>query len=396
MSVLNLACPPIPHIRIGLIGLGSRGMKTLERYAYIDGATITCIADLDRARTDEGNEKLEQSGRPRAVAVSGKEAWKEVCHRDDIDLVYICTEWNSHTTIAVEAMRQGKHVAVEVPAATTIEECHLLVQTAEETRRHCFMTENCCYDLFALQTLEMNRMGMFGEITHCEGAYVHNLHTTNPNPTKKSDTRHNWMMHSCAEHGGNPYPTHGIGPIAQLLGIHRTDRFKSLVSITSRGVEKNGVTVGRSNTSLITTEKGISILLQLDVTTPRPYTRIQGVCGTDGFVQKYPIPTVQLGNGKPLTGDDAIAAMSAYFTHPAIELWNEGKRKGVPNEMNYAMDVRLIYCLRQGLPLDMDVYDAAEWSCIAELSQQSATHGGMPVDFPCFIDSTDNNPTLIY
>lgn len=388
-SALRLTCDPIPQVRIGLVGLGGRGMKTLERYACIDGAAIVCIADLEQERVDEGNARLERSGRPRATAFAGSGAWREVCRHDGIDLIYICTEWSSHTVIAVEAMRQGKHVAVEVPAATTIGECRQLVRTAEQTRRHCFMTENCCYDLFSLQTLEMHRMGMFGEITHCEGAYVHNLHTTNPDPAKKSDTRHNWMVHSCATHGGNPYPTHGIGPIAQLLGIHRTDRFKSLVSVTSRGVEKNGALVGRGNTSLITTAKGITILLQLDVTTPRPYTRIQAVCGTEGFVQKYPVPTVQLGDAQPLTGEEALAAMSAYFTHPAIELWNEGQRKGVANPMNYAMDARLIYCLRQGLPLDMDVYDAAEWSCIAELSQQSASQGGKPVDFPDFFETTE-------
>lgn len=167
-TVLELRCEPLPLVRIGLVGLGRRGMKTLERYAHIGGAVINCLADTDPARLEEAGEKLARSGRPQALALSGADAWQEVCRRADVDLVYICTDWATHCEMAVEAMRCGKHVAVEVPAATSIDECHLLVETAEATRRHCFMTENCCYDHFALATLEMVREGLLGEVTHCE------------------------------------------------------------------------------------------------------------------------------------------------------------------------------------------------------------------------------------
>ena len=141
--VFQLACPPLPEVRIALIGLGSRGLKTLERYAFIEGARIVCLADLDPARCALGQEALRQSKRPDADLLSGLDAWEEACRRPDVDLVYICTEWNSHTPMAVRAMREGKHVAVEVPAATTVEECWQLVRTAEDTQRHCFMAENC-------------------------------------------------------------------------------------------------------------------------------------------------------------------------------------------------------------------------------------------------------------
>lgn len=359
-------------------------MKTLERYAYIHGAVIAYIADLSEERLEQANALLQRTGRPKAQTRTGDKAWQEVCLLDDIDLVYICTDWRSHTPIAVEAMKHGKHVAVEVPAATTIAECWQLVRTAEETQRHCFMTENCCYDLFALQTLEVAQRGLFGDITHCEGAYIHDLTTPKAPHKPLSDTRQNWMERSCATHGGNPYPTHGIGPIAQLLDFHNSDRMKSLVSVTARGVEEEGETVGRVNSSLITTAKGVSILLQLDVTTPRPYSRLQTICGTKGFAQKYPVQTLQLGTADALTGDFAQQALSAYATSPAAKLWQEGHEFGVLNEMNYAMDARFIHCLRNGLPLDMDVYDAAEWSCIAELSQLSASQGGQPVEIPNF------------
>ena len=385
-SVLNLSCKPIPLVRIALIGIGSRGMKTLERYAYIKGAEIRYIADLSPERLELANQKLEKSGRHRAHTLQGEDAWIQACKKDDIDLIYICTEWKSHATIAIEAMKRGKHVAVEVPAATTINECYELVRTAEATQRHLFMTENCCYDYFALETLEMHKQGLFGEITHCEGAYIHNLSQAVAANCPHNDTHSNWMTHSCATHGGNPYPTHGIGPIAQLLGFHRGDRMERLVSITSRGSKANGEDpIGRINTALIQTHREVSILLQLDVTTPRPYSRIQTICGTKAYAQKYPITTLQLDNTHTLTGSEAEKKLKEYATSDAARLWIEGHQMGVANEMNYAMDARLIQCLQKGLPLDIDAYDAAEWPSLAELTRISAEQGGRIVEIPHFI-----------
>lgn len=384
-TVANLACTPIPLVRIALIGLGGRGMKTLERYAFIHGAEIRYLVDIDEQRVLLANQKLMQSGRPQAKVLIGEKAWTEACSMQDVDVVYICTEWRSHTTIATEAMRCGKHVIVEVPAATTLRECWQLVETAEKTRRHLFMAENCCYDFFALQTLEIKRRGLFGQIMHCEGAYIHNLNEYKFAP-QHGDTKHNWMIHSCAQHGGNPYPTHAIGPIAQLLDFHNQDRMVRLVSLSSSITIPNECNseLGHINNTLILTERGVSILLQLDVSTNRPYNRLQTVCGTKGFAQKYPLPTLQLEGEKLLTGNEALSAMQKFATSPASQLWQRGHQLGVPNEMNYAMDARLIYCLQNGLPLDIDVYDAAEWSCLAELTQLSASQGNIPIDIPQF------------
>lgn len=381
-SVLNLACPPIPLVRVGFIGLGQRGMKTLERYVFVDGAEITCLADINEESVVLANAVLQQSGRKTARTFVGAHRWREVCQQPDVDLVYICTDWSSHCRMAVEAMRCGKHVAVEVPAATTVEECVLLVRTAEDTRRHCFMTENCCYDYFHLATLTLARKGKLGHITHCEGAYIHYLRDL-PKPSP-GDT--NWMEHGMTHHGGNPYPTHGFGPIAQLLCLHRHggDRLDTIVSLTSKADTGNE---GHSpiNTSLLQTANGVSVMLQLDVTTPRPYSRLQTVCGTRGFVQKYPLPTLSLLGEEVLTGEAAEKAMEAYATSHASLLWKRGVELGVPNAMNYVMDTRLIHCLQCGLPLDMDVYDAAEWSCLAELTQLSAKEGGKPIKVPTFL-----------
>jgi predicted dehydrogenase len=383
-NVLELRCAPLPTVRIALIGLGGRGRKTLERYAYIEGAEIRCLADTDADKAAEANEALLRSRRPAADVVVGSEAWREVCRRPDIDLVYICTDWSSHCRMAVEAMRCGKHVAVEVPAATTIDECHLLVETSEATRRHCFMTENCCYDYFALATLEMQRRGLLGDLTHCEGAYIHNLRDTLGLTGNAVPAAHNWMERSCARHCGNPYPTHGIGPIGWLLNLHRGDRMDYLVSLTSRGSGTDHL-LGRVNSTLIRTVGGAAILLQLDITSMRPYSRLQTVCGTAGYAQHYPVPTLKTSaTATILTGDEALDEAHRYMTSHAARLWQEGHRLGVPNEMNYTMDARLIYCLRHGLPLDIDVYDAAEWSALAELSERSAREGSRPISIPDF------------
>ena len=384
--VLELRCEPLPIVRIGLIGVGQRGMKTLERYAFIDGAEIRCIADCDDEKLHLANQTLLESGRPEADLLSGREAWHDLCRRKDIDLVYICTDWSTHCEMAVEAMLQGKHVAVEVPAARTLEECWKLVDTAEQTRRHCFMTENCCYDWFALATLEMHHQHRLGTITHCEGAYIHDLRDTFglTNGKRLTNSTRLWMEKSCAEHGGNPYPTHGIGPIGWLLDIHRGDRMDYLVSLTAQGDGPDEL-LGRVNSTLIRTHCGRSILLQLDVTTPRPYSRLQTVCATHGFVQKYPTPIIQTAEfPNALTGEDALREAEKYTSNGASQLWKKGHELGVPNEMNFAMDSRLIYCLRNGLPMDIDVYDAAEWSCLAELSQQSALQGSRPIQIPDF------------
>lgn len=383
--MLEFRTEPIKNIRIALIGLGQRGMKTLERYAYIRGAEIRFVADLDEERLEIANAVLAASGRPQARKMVGEEAWREVCRQDDIDLVYICTEWRTHTPMAVEAMTCGKHVAVEVPIATTIEECWQIVDTAERTRRHCFMTENCCYDNFALATLEMSREGLFGELTHVEGAYIHDLRDTLGLSASAAAKQQKWMEVSFARHGGNAYPTHGMGPIGWLINLHRGNRMTHLVSMTAKGAGTDNM-LGKVNSTLIQTAAGITILQQLDVTTPRPYSRLQTICGSEGYAQKYPLPTLRLADSdNVLIGNDALQKADGFMQkNPASGYWNEGHGAGVPNEMNYAMDCRLVHCLHYGLPLDIDVYDAAEWSAIAPLTKLSAEKGGMPVEVPDF------------
>ena len=374
--VVRLACAPLPVVRIGFIGLGNRGMATLRRYLVIEDVEIVALCDINQTHLAEAAELLHSHGMSQPVLLDAEDGWRSLCRRDDVDLIYICTDWLTHTPMACYAMEQGKHVAIEVPAATTVEECWQLVDTAERTRRHCFMLENCCYDTFHQATLTMADEGLLGTLTHLEGAYIHDLRDK-----YEADGPKGWMARLCGQHKGNPYPTHGIGPVCQLLKIHRGDKLDYLVSMTPSTDVPHDVCV---NNTLIRTVKGKTILLQYDVTTPRPYSRMQTVCGTRGYVQKYPRRCIMLDGHEPVKGD-AVEPLVAQYTSPEIAaIQAEGYRLGVANIMNYTMDRRLIYCLREGLPLDIDVYDAAEWSCIAELSEQSTLNGGIPVKIPDF------------
>lgn len=405
-SVLQLVVDPIENVRIGFIGLGMRGPDAVDRMTYIDGVTVVALCDIEADRVEKVQaDILEAKGLPRADAYVGREAYKELCERDDIDLVYICTNWQTHVPMAVYAMQHGKHVAVEVPAATSIEECWQLVDVAEQTQRHCMMLENCCYDFFELTALNMAQQGLFGELLHGEGAYIHNLEPY------WNEYYENWRLDFNQKHGGDVYPTHGLGPLCQAFNIHRGDRMKTLVAMTTPsingkklGKEKMGTeefAEGDMQTTMIQTELGKTLLIEHDVYTPRPYNRMYQLTGTEGFANKYPIegftvmeenlPKELLPSNHEHISPHGFAPawlrdtlMSAYLPPIAKEIESKAKEVGGHGGMDFIMDYRLIYCLHHGLPLDEDVYDAAEWSCLGELSSASIENGGMPVAMPDF------------
>jgi len=401
-SVLQLKAKPIPIVRIGFIGLGQRGSSAIKRYTYLDSVEIKAICDLNQSYIDRAQKTIADKKLPKAAEYVGEEAWKKMCERTDIDLIYICTPWTTHTPMAVYAMEHGKHVATEVPAATTVEECWKLVNTSEKTRKHCMMLENCCYDFFEMATLNMAQQGLFGEIVHVEGAYIHDLRSLNFESPANGGYQDMWRLKFSENHTGNPYPTHGLGPICQVLNIHRGDKMNTLVSMSSNqfgmteyAKQKYGENadsakinyeLGDMNTTLIRTEKGKTIMIQHDVTNPRPYNRIHMISGTKGFAQKYPIQGIALDPAAhtflPQAKMDSL--LKAY--EPAIvkEIGEKAKKVGGHGGMDFIMDYRLIYCLRNGLPLDQDVYDAAEWSCLTELTELSVRNGSIPVKIPDF------------
>lgn len=398
-DVLELRGDPIDTVRIAFIGLGMRGEAAVHRYTFLENVDIKILCDPVQEHLDKCQEILREKGLPKPDIYTGEEDWQTICERDDIDLIYVCTHWDLHTPIAVYAMEHGKHVAVEVPAALTIDECWQLVNTAEKTRKHCMQLENCNYDFFEIATLGMAQAGLFGEIVHCEGAYIHDLRWLN---FDEDGYWKMWRLKHLEIEDGNTYPTHGFGPIAHIMNLHRGDKMNYLVSMSSdqfgmtkyakekfgedSEYAKTDYAKGDMNTTLIKTAKGKSIMLQHDVTSPRPYSRIHLVSGTEGFARKYPKKGIALEPNAHhfLTEAKMDSLLHLYSPDFVKEIKEKAKEVGGHGGMDFIMDYRLIYCLRNGLPLDQDVYDAAEWSSIIELSRKSVENQSMAIKVPDF------------
>ena len=404
-SMLGFAAEPIDTVRVGLVGLGDRGTGAVWRMPYQPFAKVVALCDLFPDRVERAQKVLEDLGAPRAIhEFSGEEGYKQLCELEDLDLVYLAVPWQLHTPIAVYAMEHGKHAAIEVPAATSIKECWDLVNTSERTRKHCMMLENCCYDFFELTCLNMIQQGLFGEVVHVEGSYCHNLEPYWDN------YQGDWRMTYNKDHHGDVYPTHGIGPVCQDLNIHRGDKMDVLVSMDTdafagqdKADERYGKGVvekyanGDNTSTLIRTRKGKTILIEHRVVTPQPYSRMYQVQGTKGYANKYPNEGLALGGAelKDVVYDNLDAeefmsdaerdALMQSYKYPFVEEIEDLARKvGGHGGMDFIMDYRLIYCLHHGLPLDQDVYDAAEWSSLVELTEVSINHGSMPVVMPDF------------
>jgi predicted dehydrogenase len=403
--VIGLATDPIDTVRIGVVGLGMRGTWAVERLTYVPGVKITALCDLIPAQVEGSQDILKNFGLPQAEGYSGEEeSWKGLCESENVDLVYICTDWVHHAPIALYAMQCGKHVAIEVPAALDLDEIWALIDMAETTKLHCIMLENCVYDFYEMSTLAMAQAGVFGEVIHGEGSYQHNLDPF------WDGYWNNWRMEYNKNHRGDVYPTHGIGPVCQALNIHRGDRMKTLVSMDTKafngsklfekhtGVAYPDYANGDQTCTLISTEQGKTILIEHDVVTPRPYSRMYQLVGTMGFASKYPTELYCLGeepegeiDAKDIIDekvylDDELAQLQAQYPIPILtpELKALAEEVGGHGGMDFIMDYRMIYCLRNGLPMDMDVYDLAEWCCVSPLSKLSIENGNRPVEIPDF------------
>ena len=399
-NMCGYAAPKIDKVRIGFVGLGMRGPGAVQRMSVIEGVEIKALCDKYPDRVAKAQEILSKAGLPKAKEYSGEEGWKALCESNEIDLVYNCTPWSLHTPISVYAMKNGKHAATEVNAGKTIDECWQLVETSEKTKKHCMMLENCCYDFFELLTLNMTRQGLFGEMVHAEGAYIHDL--SKDYLFNKNAYADMWRLKENIGHNGNLYPTHGLGPIAQCMNINRGDRFDHLTSMSTNDFSLNNIAKeaagkddffkqyvdkpyrGNMNTTLIRTINGKSIMVQHDVSTPRPYSRIHLVSGTKGAAQKWPGPE-RIAFGHSWVKKEELDELYKKYSPPIVNHIGEiAKEVGGHGGMDFIMDWRLIDCLRNGLPLDQDVYDAASWSSMMPLSEKSVAARSKTVDIPDF------------
>lgn len=389
-SAIGLKCAPIETVRIAFVGIGGRGTGAVQRYTQIDGVQIAALCDERQERVDICQKVLAKAGLPAAKEYVGAEAYKDLCKNEDIDLVYIATDWLDHVPVALCAMENGHHAAIEVPSAMTIKDCWDLVDMSERKRLHCTILENCCYDFFEMSTLNMAQQGLFGEVYHVEGAYIHYL-------AEDWSFNEQWRLDYNMANRGDNYPTHGLGPICQVMNIHRGDKMDYLVAMDTPSYNgrkaakelrgKDECLDGDHTISLIQTHKKHLIEVQHNVYCPRPYSRMHQLNGDKGFANKYPVEQISV---KEMNGHSALpkevrdSLLQAYKPEFVKEIEEKARQVGGHGGMDYIMDYRLIYCLHNGLPLDEDVYDCAEWSAVQELSRISLENGSMPVEFPDF------------
>jgi len=390
------AAPPIETVRIAYVGIGGQGGGHVNNLLKIPGCRITAVCDIRPERTDWATKKITEAGQPApAVYNKGPHDFERLCETEDVDLVYNATPWEFHVPIMLAAMKNGKHTATEVPAAMTVDDCWAMVESAEKHKKHCLLMENCNYDRMEMMVYNIVRQGLFGEILHAEGGYLHDLRAI-----KFADEGEGlWRRAWATKLNGNLYPTHGLGPIANCLDINRGDRFDYLVSMSgpSRGLQdwaaehvpadspkrQERYVLGDVNASLIKTARGKTILVEHCTNLPRPYSRIHMVQGTKGLFQGYPNRLYIEGRGKEDQWQEASAVLNE-FEHP---LWKEiaAQAQGAGHGgMDYIEDYRLIKCLREGKPTDMNVYDAAALSAVVGLSVQSVAKRSAAVDFPDF------------
>jgi hypothetical protein len=386
---------PTDKVRIGLIGVGDRGSEHVRILLAIDNVELKAVCDIVPEKVAAAQKRARDAGAKEPTGYSkGEHDFENLCRRDDLDLVMIATPWDWHVPMAVSAMENGKHAATEVPAAFTIADCWKLVDTSEKTRRHCIQLENCCYGYNEMLVRNMVRAGLFGDLVHGEAAYLHDLRGV----LTEDRSEGLWRRIPHTTRNGNLYPTHGLGPVAHYMNVNRGDRFDSMVSMSSRersltayvqktfpGTSKarEKYVCGDMNTSIIKTAADLTIMLQHNVTGPRPYDRLNMISGTAGVFRDYPA-RIYFDAQKP----EDWHPIDEYKEKWEDPLWKRqgelAKKLGGHGGMDFLMSWRLMQCIREGLAPDMDVYDAAAWSAPGPLSEASVAAGGAPQKFPDF------------
>ena len=403
----NFRCAPMKNgIRVGIVGIGARGIGAVNRLMMVPGVTITAVCDIRGEYAEKGAKTVLDKTGVRPLVFSGSDVeYKRLCDSPQVDVVYNATSWTAHVPIAVYAMKTGKHVLVEVPSAMFLDECWEIVETAENAKVHCMQLENCCYGEEELLALNLCKLGMLGELLHGEGGYIHDRRWQIFNDAQWERWRNHWNE----KHTGNYYSTHGLGPICMDMGINRGDRLDYLVSVDSHqaGYEafaratlkadnplrNERFAMADMNVTTIRTAKGRTIMLQHDVTSPRPYSRLNLIAGTKGVFRGYPRLDISLEADFPRTVDDChhafddkkTAEIRERYRHPLYKQVGEiAKKVGGHGGMDFLMDLRWAYCLQQGLPLDTDVYDLASWCAVSELTEKSARNRSQTMDIPDF------------
>ena len=400
----DFAAPRLDKVRLAMIGVGARGSGHVRQMAAIEGVEVVAISDLYEDLAKRSEARVKALGHNPALYFGDANLWRKMLVEKKPDAVIIATPWEAHAPMGVEAMRAGAHVFIETPIATTIEDMWALVNTSEETGRHCMHMENVCYGREELLYLNMVRQGLIGEVIHGEAAYIHELRRQMRQVERGTGS---WRTQHYIKRNGNLYPCHGLGPVAQYMSLARTeDTFGRLVSFSSPARARalyakanfppdhkwNQATfrAGDINTSIVTTALGRTIVVQWDENSPRPYSRHNLIQGTKGILAGFPnrlaiegVP--ELKSYHDWTEGEAWEQFVAQYEHPLFKRAGElAKKMGGHGGMDFLMLYRIVECLRNGLPLDQNVYEGCFWSSVGPLSEKSVAAGGAPQDFPDF------------
>ena len=402
-AVTDSAVRPLEKVRAAFIGVGDRGSAHVRTMMSLEGVEVVAIADNFEPSLKASVARVKNAGHKEPAAYGrGDEDYKRMLERDDIDIVIIATPWEWHTRMCVDAMTAGKHAFTEVPAGMSVDECWQLVEAAEKTRKYCMMMENCCYGREELFCLNLCRMGLLGELLHGEAGYLHELRS------QMYQVQHgtgSWRTWQYAKRNGNLYPTHGLGPVAQYMGINRGDRFDYLSSVSSPAVGRQAFAqshfppdhqwnkiakwnCGDMSTTIIKTALGRTIMVQWNETSPRPYSRINLIQGTRGIFAGYPSRLAIEGvtpNTHEWVEGAKVEELIKKYEHPLWKKMGElAKKGGGHGGMDWLMSWRIVDCLRRGEPLDQNVYDAAAWSSVGPLSEKSIAARSQSLDVPDF------------
>ncbi|MFH5833671.1 Gfo/Idh/MocA family protein [Halalkalibaculum sp. DA384] len=390
-------------ISLGFMGVGSRGTSHLRGMLQRDDVQVNAILDPNEENLNRALKMVEEAGQERPDGYSNKEEYNDLCQRDDLDGVIIASPWVYHTRQAVAAMKNGKYAGVEVPAALTIEDCWELVHTSERTGMPCMMLENVCYRRDVMAVLNMVREGLFGEMIHARCGYQHDLTPFIFNEDLEfgpgTGSVSSWRTKHYTKRNGDHYPTHGIGPVAHWLDINRGNRFVKLTShaTKSRGLESHIKYYGGEDhpnadvewktgdiiTTTITTAEGETIIVTLDTTLPRPYSLGFRAQGTNGLWELERDAVHIRGRSEAHRWEE----FDKYQDEFDADLWKrleqeaEGSGHG---GMDYFVRNAFVESIKRQASTPQDVYDAAAWSVILPLSENSIAAGGSPVEFPDF------------
>lgn len=398
----GFAAPKLETVKVAIIGVGARGSGHASQLAGIQGVEFVGICDLDEARAKSSEAGIVAKGHNPKIYFGEKEIWQKMLAETKPDAVFVVTPWEEHARMCIGGMKAGAHAFSEIPIALTIQEMWDIVDTSEATGRHCMMMENVNYGREELLYLNMVRQGVIGELLHGEAAYIHELR----GQMNGGDSTGSWRTYHYANRNGDLYPCHGLGPVAQYMSLARTeDNFRRMVSFGSPAkgrklfAEKsNSLTnpefktldykCGDISTSIVKTNLGRTIMIQWDETSPRPYTRHNLIQGTLGTLKGFPNGMAIEGVTKSYhewTSSEEFEAIAQKYEHPLFKRMGEFAQKmGGHGGMDFLMLFRIIECLRNGEPLDQNVYEGCLWSSVSPLSEKSVKEDGMPQDFPDF------------